>query len=137
MTYLLTRPGLPSVLILPVLLTLLVFFGQPATALHAQGCTVPVTVSDKAQLNAAIGCFNGQTAPGEYVISLGVDIALSAATTAINNSNAGVSLRIDGATHTVDDTGEFPGDDADDPDELDGEEEDEQENRFFLPVVKR
>lgn len=67
------------------------------------GCLpFPRSVADSTELDDAIGCFNEQSAPGEYVITLSDDIALDASTPAIDNADPGVSLRIEGAGHTVD-----------------------------------
>lgn len=105
MMYLPARPTLCSAVILSGLLALLALGGLPATPVHAQGCSFPITVGSAVQLNAAITCYNGQTDPGDYRITLGGDIALTASTTAIHNPTAGVSLRIDGDGHTVDGQG--------------------------------
>lgn len=61
-----------------------------------------MTVSDKDELNDAIACYNAATTPGESLITLADDILLTASTTVINNTTPGVSLRIDGATPSVD-----------------------------------
>ncbi len=64
--------------------------------------TFPALVADQAELDVAILCYNAATTPGEYIITLADDILLTASTTQINNTTLGVSLRIDGATHSVD-----------------------------------
>jgi hypothetical protein len=90
---------------LALITLLLALGGLPAAAVHAQGCSFPITVGTAAQLNAAITCYNGQTTPDEYRITLSGDIALTASTPAITNATGGVSLRLDGAGHTVDGQG--------------------------------
>ncbi len=72
-----------------------------AAPLAQVGCLSVMTVSDESQLNNAIACYNMATTAGEYVINLANDISLTASTTAINNANLGVSLRIEGNGHTV------------------------------------
>jgi hypothetical protein len=81
--------------------------GLQPPALRAQDCIRPTPVSNQAELNAAITCYNAVTTPGEYGITLTADIALTASTMVINNANVGVSLRIDGAGFTVDGQGGF------------------------------
>src|SRR5690606_12251971 len=62
----------------------------------------PRTVGTQAELNNAILCYNTMDQPGEYGITLADDIPLDASITTINNTTPGVSLLIDGATHSVD-----------------------------------
>ncbi len=64
--------------------------------------TFPVMVTDEAELNQAIACYNALTTPGSYTIILGADINLSASSTTIDNVASGVELLIDGAGYTVD-----------------------------------
>jgi hypothetical protein len=91
-----------SVLVLT--LTLIWLWPRPA---QAQTCNFPVTVSNEDGLNAAIACYNSRTSPGEYQITLGDNILLTASTTPIDNDTDEVSLLIDGATHRVDGQGIF------------------------------
>ncbi len=63
--------------------------------------TFPVTVTDEAALNLAIGCYDALTATGSYTINLGAEINLSAATTPIDNATADLLLFIDGGGFRV------------------------------------
>src|SRR5690606_13182163 len=60
------------------------------------------TVGTQDELNNAILCYNTMDQPGEYVITLANDIPLTASLTPIDNDTPGVSLLINGATHSVD-----------------------------------
>lgn len=99
------RLKLWSLLPFSFLLALLALVGTAATPVQAQGCVFPITVSDEAQLHEAIHCYNSQTTPGEYVLTLGADIVLSTSTPGIVNATSGVSLRVAGDGHTVDGQG--------------------------------
>ena len=59
-------------------------------------------VATEAALNSTIACFNSLTTAGNYKLTLTADSTLTASTTTINNSTAGVELHIDGDGHTVD-----------------------------------
>ncbi|MEM7111756.1 MAG: choice-of-anchor Q domain-containing protein [Chloroflexota bacterium] len=63
---------------------------------------LPAAVANEAQLNAAIACFNAETAAGSYMITLTADILLTASTIAIDNSTTGVELLVEGAGFAVD-----------------------------------
>ncbi len=65
---------------------LLVFAGLAKPA--AASCGGTTTVSNAAQLNAAIAAFNGASGPCVFTIRLTQDINLTASTTAINNANS-------------------------------------------------
>ncbi len=81
------------------LFMLLALAPQPVVA----SCGGVTTVSNETQLNAAIAAFNAVAAgPCVFTIQLTGDIALTASTTAIDNTTAGVSLVIEGAGYTVD-----------------------------------
>jgi len=85
-----------------IICLLCLYFVWQSSTVQAQACGFPATVSNAVELNAAIACFNAATTPGEYVITLANDIPLTLSTTTINNATAGVTLRIDGASFTVD-----------------------------------
>ena len=59
------------------------------------------SVGTEADLNSAIGCFNGKSTAGTYTITLTDTIGLAASTSNINNSTAGVELLIEGDGFTV------------------------------------
>ncbi len=65
----------------------------------------PWNVANEGELNFAIGCYNGQTAPGVYTINITQGISLTASTTVISNTLAGLELQILGAGNTVDGQG--------------------------------
>ncbi len=90
---------------LAVLLAIVAGVGLAPAAPAQASCRFPVTVRSEAELAAAIQCF-GQQAAGDYRITLGADIALTASTPTIHN-DAGASLVLDGAGHTVDALGRF------------------------------
>ncbi len=87
-----------------LLLTGLMLMPAPAQAapLSQIDCELTMTVANEAQLNNAIHCFNIATTPGERVIELVSNIDLTASSMPIENNTDGVSLRLVGATHTVD-----------------------------------
>ena len=58
-------------------------------------------VGTAAALNVAINDFNAQAGPCAFTITLSNDIALTASTPPISNSNVGAALTIDGMGHTV------------------------------------
>ncbi len=62
----------------------------------------PLNVANEGELNFAIGCYNGQTAPSVYTINVTQGISLTASTTVISNTTAGVRLVIEGSSHAVD-----------------------------------
>ena len=110
-----SRKGLQcvwSATLFPLLLVLLGFvFVNSATAVSLpptntpleSGCPgFPTTVVDEAALNSTITCFNNLTTAGHYTLTLTANITLTASTTSINNSTAGVELHIAGSGHTVD-----------------------------------
>jgi hypothetical protein len=72
---------------------------------QAQSCDFPVTVYNQDDLNAAIACYNSRTSPGEYQITLGDNILLTASTTPIDNDTDEVNLVIEGEGHRVDGEG--------------------------------
>ena len=66
-------------------------------AFEAQACTAgPWSVGNEAELNAAIFCYNNETAPDTYVINVTQNISLTASANVINNATNGVSLDING-----------------------------------------
>ena len=78
----------------------------PVLALGDGGCPdFPLTVSTENELNSAITCFNQETLPGIYTITLITDITLTTSTVQISNQTTNVSLVIDGAEHSVDGQG--------------------------------
>ncbi len=82
-------------------------------AFELQTCFVDSwSVSNEAELNAAIACYNTKTVAGTYTITLTQDILLSdrqldRSTTAIDNATAGVELVIEGSGFAVDGQNNF------------------------------
>ena len=77
-------------------------------AFELQTCFVDRwSVSNEAELNAAIACYNTKTVVGTYPITLTQNISLTASTTTIDNSNSNVELVIVGSGFTVDGQGAF------------------------------
>ena len=82
-------------------------------AFELQTCYVDNwSVSNEAELNAAIACYNTKTVAGTYTITLTQDILLSdrltdRSTTAIDNATAGVELVIEGSGFAVDGQNNF------------------------------
>ena len=72
-------------------------------AFELQTCFVDSwNVSNEAELNAAIACYNTKTVAGSYPITLTQNIPLTDSTTTIDNSNSNVELVIAGGGFTVD-----------------------------------
>jgi hypothetical protein len=90
----------PATLILAALALLSLFFVTRQPVLAA--CGSPTVVSTEAELEAAIIDFNSQAGPCSYTIELDADITLSTNLSAIDNTNAGVELTLDGAGFTID-----------------------------------
>ena len=62
----------------------------------------PVNVANQAELDEAIGCFNGETTAGNYEINLTADIPITSSLLAINNSSTGISLDLIGNGYKID-----------------------------------
>ncbi|MCW5865300.1 MAG: hypothetical protein KIT52_19590 [Anaerolineae bacterium] len=71
-----------------------------ASATPPSGCVAPYNPATEAALNAAIACVNAAGA-GSHLITLAADLALTGATTPLNNP-AATELRLAGAGHTID-----------------------------------
>jgi hypothetical protein len=72
---------------------------------YEANCSFPASVGSEAELNFAIGCYNVQTAAGDYAITLTQDIDLTASTMPIDNDTAGVALVVEGGGFSVDGQG--------------------------------
>lgn len=70
------------------------------------GCVPPYNPATEAALNAAIACVNAAGA-GSHLITLAADLALTGATTPLNNP-AATELRLAGAGHTLSGNGHGP-----------------------------
>lgn len=77
-----------------------------ASATPPSGCVAPYNPATEAALNAAIACVNAAGA-GSHLITLAADLALTGATTPLNNP-AATELRLAGAGHTIDGHGHGP-----------------------------
>lgn len=83
---------------------LLILLGWPnplqaapnAAPLAQVGCSASMDVSNTAELNNAIGCYNSQTTAGLYAINFTTAITLDTPSTVISNTNPGVALQIIG-----------------------------------------
>lgn len=65
----------------------------------------PTAVSSAANISNAIDCFNGETTPATYVLSITADINLTSSLPTIDNATPGVRLDIHGIGHTIDGQG--------------------------------
>ncbi len=83
-----------------LLITILIVAAMPASQTSANGC-LPASVSTEAGLVAAINCYNAETVPATYVITLTANISLTASTPAIDNTTSGIDLVIEGGNLTV------------------------------------
>ncbi|MEM8857972.1 MAG: choice-of-anchor Q domain-containing protein [Chloroflexota bacterium] len=89
---------------LPLSLALIMFSAlTPSSIEAAVNCTDSSwSVGTEADLNSAIGCFNGKSTSGVYTIALSQYITLTASTAAINNPIDGISLMLDGGRNVLD-----------------------------------
>ncbi len=71
--------------------------------------TSPWLVDDTATLNTAIGCYNATSVAGTHLISFTDNISLTAATTTISNTIAGIDLQIAGNDFALDGQGSVRG----------------------------
>lgn len=76
-------------------------------ALQTTDCQADFTLTaeNETELNEAIGCFNGLTAASDNRLLLLADITLTGNTAVINNTQAGVSLTIEGNNYAIDGAG--------------------------------
>src|SRR5690606_33918307 len=81
---------------------LLALIGLPPALPVLASCGGTTFVSNTEELNDAIDDFNNQVNPCDFKIELSSDITLTNDIDEIGNSNAGLSLLIDGAGHTLD-----------------------------------
>ena len=73
------------------------------TSAAPEACGFPATVTSEAEeLNEAITCYGDESAPGTYMITITQNISLTASTTSISNTIAGVELEINGEGFIVD-----------------------------------
>lgn len=95
--------------ILAILFTLQILSSPVQAKSYASsvlGCpTWPTTASNEAILSDAIVCFNGETTPASYVLSITADIDLNSSLPEIDNTTPGVRLDIRGLGKIVDGQG--------------------------------
>jgi hypothetical protein len=85
-----------------VLLMITLLLIMPVPSVSALNGCMPFSVGTEAELNAAIACYNSETAPAAYTITITANINLTASPSVINNTIGGVQLVIEGNGHSVD-----------------------------------
>lgn len=100
---------MPLKILVPILIILFLFqaLNHPAQAHRLdgsiQGCPPwPIAVNSEANISNAINCFNAETTPATYVLSVTTNISLTSSLPPITNANPGVRLDIRGIGHIID-----------------------------------
>ena len=85
-----------------VVLTMLAAVIVPTATASANGCDLNMTVSTAAELANAINCYNSQTPPGDYTITLTDNIEITVTDDMrIDSSTDSGNLTIDGASYEI------------------------------------